>query len=95
MGPQELELYRAVDEVLQYTWDPIGVSSIPQARGEYHGYLPQVYGLLGGGADENAIAAYLTKVTTEQMGLSEKPSHDLEVAKILIDWKNFIVEKFA
>ncbi len=32
----ELELYRRVDEVLYYVWDPIGVASSPAA----HGYLP-------------------------------------------------------
>jgi hypothetical protein len=32
----ELELYRRVDEVLYYVWEPIGVASSPAA----HGYLP-------------------------------------------------------
>ena len=32
------ELYRRVDEVLHYLWDPIGVAGIPEARDEYYGY---------------------------------------------------------
>lgn len=34
-----LELYRRVDEVLFYVWDPIGVANSPAARDEYYGYL--------------------------------------------------------
>lgn len=80
-------LYRAVDEVLHYVWDPIGASAFPQARDEYHGYLPQVFGMLRDGADESTIAAYLTSVTTERMGVSSRPDHDRKVARVLLDWK--------
>jgi hypothetical protein len=82
-----MALYRAVDEVLHYLWDPIGINSVPQARDEYHGYLPKVFGMLREGADESQIAAYLTTVTTERMGLSPRTNHDRDVARILLDWK--------
>lgn len=87
LSGSDLALYRAVDEVLHYVWDPIGVSGVVQARDEYHGYLPQVFGLLRGGADESTIAAYLSSVTTERMGLSPRPDHDRDVARLLLDWK--------
>ena len=87
LSSQDVALYRAVDEVLHYVWDPIGINSIPQARDEYHGYLPQVFGMLRDGADESAIAAYLTAVSTERMGLSPRPDHDRDVARVLLDWK--------
>lgn len=32
------ELDKRIDEVLFYVWDPIGVSDIPEARGEYSSY---------------------------------------------------------
>ena len=95
LSPPDLELYRAVDEVLHYVWDPIGVLGVPQARDEYHGYLPHVFSLLHSGANEQAIAAYLGKVTTDNMGLSANAQHDLDVADILISWKDAINEKFA
>ncbi len=95
LSPQDKLLYQAVDEVLHYIWDPIGVSGVPQARDEYHGYFPHVFGLLCGGADEQTIADYLSNVTSERMGLSANPKHDLEVANILIDWKNAINEELA
>lgn len=95
LSPKDLELYRAVDEVLHYIWDPIGVSGVPQARDEYHGYLPHVFGLLRGSASEESIAVYLGEVTTNRMGLTANSQHDLEVANVLTDWKDAINEKFA
>ncbi len=56
LNPQDLALYRAVDEVLHYIWDPIGVSGSPEARDEYQGYLPHVFGLVREGRDDEAIA---------------------------------------
>ena len=46
LDPQQMELYRATDEVLHYIWDPIGVSDAPNARDEYSSYLPQVFKML-------------------------------------------------
>jgi hypothetical protein len=90
LSPPDLALYRAVDEVLHYVWDPIGVSPVPRARDEHHGYLPQVFSMLRNGPDKRAIAAYLGKVSTDSMGLSANAKHDLRVAQILIDWKEAI-----
>lgn len=95
MSPPDLELYRAVDEVLHYLWDPIGVSAVPQARDEYHAYLPKVFSLLRSGADGHAIAKYLGEVTVNRMGLTANSQHDLKVAEILIEWKGAVNEKFA
>jgi hypothetical protein len=90
LSAQDLALYRAVDEVLHYVWDPIGVNGIPQARDEYHGYLPQVFGLLRDGADESAIAAYLTAVSTGRMGLPLRPERDRDVARLLLEWQDCV-----
>ena len=87
LSAPDLLLYRAVDEVLHCVWDPIGVCGVPQARDEYHGYLPRVFRLLRDGADHNAISGLLTSITTERMGLSARPDHDRLVARILLDWK--------
>lgn len=58
-APPDLALYRAVDEVLHYIWDPIGVSGVPEARDEYQGYLPQVFKLVRERQSEETIANYL------------------------------------
>lgn len=43
MSPADKKLYQRADEVLHYVWDPIGLASMPAARDEYRGYLPQVF----------------------------------------------------
>jgi hypothetical protein len=95
LSPKDDALFEAVDEVLHYIWDPIGVRDCPQARDEYHSYVPQVFGLLRGGATSESISSYLSRVATETMGLSGNTTHDLKVAIILIDWKEAVDEKFA
>lgn len=95
LSPPELALYRAVDEVLHYVWDPIGVSRLPQARDEYHAYLPQVFGMLQEGAQASEIARHLSQITTERMGLAERAEHDLEVAHVLRECKDVILQRQA
>ena len=89
---KENELYQRVDEVLHYVWDPIGISEIPEARGEYHSYLPVAFGLLKRGATEVEIADYLGGVTSEMMELSTNRDRDLEIAEIIIDWRECLLE---
>ena len=95
LSPKDQALYNAVDEVLHYIWDPIGVSGVPKARDEYHSYLPHVFAMLRSSSSEVDIAAYLGEVVTEKMGLSARPQHDREVVSVLVDWKNMVDEKFA
>jgi hypothetical protein len=95
LSPKDAALYQATDEVLHYIWDPIGVRDVPQARDEYHSYLPQVFRMLREGQSAESIAGYLGKVTTETMGLSGKAEADLSAAAILISWKEAIDEKFS
>ncbi|MBN3788153.1 hypothetical protein G3N94_14765 [Burkholderia sp. Ac-20353] len=83
----ELELYRRVDEVLYYVWDPIGVALSPAARDEYQGYLPKVFVMLREGAGSSPIAAYLDEVATEMMDLEARPEHSRRIAELLLDWK--------
>jgi len=87
LSPSDLALYRAVDEVLHYLWDPIGVAGMPEARGEYHGYLPRVFGMLKDGANEAQLSQFLCSITTERMGLSARLDHDRVIASQLMAWK--------
>jgi hypothetical protein len=93
LSPPDNELYRRVDEVLHYVWDPIGVAGEPMARDEYHSYLPQVFQQLKSGGTAQDIADYLYNVTTDRMGLSGNRKHDEEVAAVLIGWMNAVQEK--
>ena len=95
LSPQDMALYRACDEVLHYVWDPIGVATAPQARDEYYSYLPLVFQMVRDGRSEEEVAKYLTQITTVQMGLDEAHSHDLDVARLLLEWKDVVDEKYA
>ncbi|CAE6824571.1 hypothetical protein [Paraburkholderia haematera] len=90
MTDADLELYRRVDEVLYYVWDPIGIAQSPVARDEYQGYLPKVFAMLQEGADASSVAGYLDTVATERMGLQENGEHSKHVAELLLDWKTMI-----
>ncbi|HWU50379.1 MAG TPA: hypothetical protein VN042_10910, partial [Asticcacaulis sp.] len=82
LPPFEMELYRAVDEVLYYRWDPIGIGDDVWARDEYYGYLPHTFTLLmNESSHPEDIAAYLHKMATVNMGLSAHAiDHDLNIA---------------
>ena len=43
----DMNLSKSIAEALHYKWDPIGVSGIPQAIGEYDSYVPELYELIG------------------------------------------------
>ena len=90
LSDTELELYRRVDEVLYYLWDPIGVATSPAARDEYQMYLPTVFTMLHEGMDASPIAVYLDGVVTDRMGLDANPEHSKRVAELLLDWKTEI-----
>ncbi|WP_144138121.1 hypothetical protein [Paraburkholderia sp. BCC1884] len=90
LSDTKLELYRRIDEVLYYVWDPIGVATSPAARDEYQGYLPTVFTMLQEGMDASPIAAYLDDVVTDRMGLDANPEHSKRVAELLLGWKTEI-----
>jgi len=64
------EMYRRVDEVLYYIWDPIGSSDEPFARGEYSNYVPSILGLVLQNDDPAPIVARLTEIMRDWMGLT-------------------------
>ena len=92
LPPHQLELYKRIDEVLFYKWDPIGVSDGDWARDEYQSYLPQVFKLVLENDSPERSAEYLTIVATESMGLSATKESDLKIAKLILEIKDGIEE---
>lgn len=85
-----MELYKRIDELLYYKWDPIGISDSDWARDEYQSYLPRVFILALENKIPEPIANYLTAITTENMGLSEAKEHDMKIAKLILEVKEGI-----
>jgi len=78
------EIWRRVDEVLFYLWDPIGISPEPNARAEYENYVPKIVGLIERGAKSQEIAAELKSIISECMGLTPDEARCLSIAELLL-----------
>ena len=87
LPPDQLELYKRIDEILFYKWDPIGISDWDWARDEYQSYLPRVFSHALESDSPEQITKYLGVASTESMGLSAAPEHDMEIAKMIIEIK--------
>ena len=87
------EIYRgAVDEILHYMWDPIGVAGIPAARDEYTNYVGEVVEMVSKGSNLESIAQLLNNIAVQRMGLSPNIANCIDVAKSLIDWYEAVNE---
>ena len=96
LPPDQMQLYRRVDEVLHYIRDPIGISDTPEVRDEYQSYLPHVFSLLVRGAPSDEVAAFLVTTATETMGLSGRRHHEehaKEVAEVLERWRDITLDR--
>lgn len=90
MNQSPEELFKRVDEVLHYLWDPIGISHIPEARDEYTSYVPKIVDALLRNTPPEELAEILSGIDTNRMGLEKAIEHDLAVAKVLISWKHHL-----
>ena len=86
MIPEQIKLYKSIDEILWFDWDPIGINKIG-IRDEYNSYLPQVYQLKVFGATEMEIAKYLNEVVTERMGMESNMEFNKKIAEKIIALK--------
>lgn len=67
---KEFLIYRKIDEILRFDWNPIGLNHIDDPRDEYISYVPEIFHLKKTGAGKQEIAKYLFKIETERMGIS-------------------------
>ncbi len=84
LPPEQMELYRFIDEVLYREWDPIGVSDLDEARDEYQSYLPLVFVKAVRGESAEEIASYLREIELGHMGLSSPTEYALTVAEKIV-----------
>jgi hypothetical protein len=88
LPPDELALYKAIDEILWKDWDPIGVNDMPEARDEYQSYLPHIFRLAIEGKDAEHISSSLIATIEGNIGLCADKEHCLKVAKKIVAAKN-------
>ncbi len=78
---------RAVADLLDREWDPIGVYEDDQSPvpGEYESYAWEVLGHLRHGDSESQIAALLAAIKRRMMDLGPGPE-DARAARALVAW---------
>ena len=84
------ELWKRIDEVLYYVWDPIGVSDEPCARGEYESYVLKVLQLVEENNDIHPISVHLANIARNELGLSPDKKRCDCTAGILLKYKEAI-----
>lgn len=70
MKIEDKTLYQAIDDILWYDWDPIGLNDNEKIRDEYQGYTPHIFTLKKQGADVFKIAQHLYRLEAIDMGMS-------------------------
>ncbi len=90
--PDDDELFKRVDEVVHYIWDPIGICEHPQARDEYHSYLAAIFSRVKSGKAEDIIE-YMKWAAGEHMGLSFDLDKAEKATEVLLEWKRVIDER--
>lgn len=87
VSPEKIALYKKVDDVLWYDWDPIGVNdSAP--RNEYRSYVPEIFSMLTQNKSAIEIADRLYKIKTVTIGVLGNRKRCLKIAEMLINHKN-------
>ena len=84
MTTEQLKIYKSIDEILWFDWDPIGINK-HGIRDEYSGYIPKVYKLKISGANKIEIAKYLDEVVTERMGMESNLDFSERIAEKIIN----------
>ena len=79
-------LYKKIDDILWFDWDPIGVNDIAP-RDEYQSYVPEIFRLVKSNADRQEIAGRLLKLETENMGMGGTLENCLTIADKILQTK--------
>lgn len=93
LKPVEKEIYRRVDEVVFYVWDPIGVGAGPEVREEYSSYVPQIFTMLMAKKPKADIANHLESTVIERMGLKPDRGRLLEIVELLEAYRDLLVSR--
>jgi hypothetical protein len=79
-------LYKRIDSILWFNWDPIGVNDIAP-RDEYKTYTSTIFDLKRAGADKESIAKHLFEIETKWMGLFGSLDRCLRIAELIVNLK--------
>jgi hypothetical protein len=80
---KDVLLYKKIDDILWYDWDPIGINDIAP-RDEYQSYVPEIFKLVKAKAGKQEIANRLHRLETENMAMSGTIENCLSIAEKII-----------
>jgi hypothetical protein len=93
MNNKDKELYKRIDEVLHYIWDPIGVANEPYARNEYESYVPQIFSMVKSNKELQLISKRLAEIESDRMEFTPNIENCNKVVEILIAYKKKIFDE--
>jgi len=93
LQPRDAELFRRIEEVVHYIWDPIGISEYPGARDEYHSYLTAIYGNVKS-EDLESLVEYM-KWVVGNMGLTFNKEDASKAAHVMLEWKRHLDDQHS
>ena len=85
MKKEDVILYKAIDDILWFDWDPIGVNDNEEIRDEYQGYTPQIFKLKKDGADVNKITKHIYQLEIVSMGMTGNKERCKIIAEKIIN----------
>lgn len=80
MTNQQNKTYAAIDEILWFDWDPIGINNVAP-RDEYQSYTQTIFGLKLSQASVDIIAQKLYDIETNTIGIYGDFERCREIAK--------------
>ncbi|MEM7600866.1 MAG: hypothetical protein AAF357_05575 [Verrucomicrobiota bacterium] len=92
----QIRLYRRIDGVLNYIWDPIGISASAWARDEYQSYVPRVFTSVLQASPRAGLRDYLIHIESEHMGLGKRFGMTKRIdslVDLLFDLKEALIEE--
>ena len=85
LPPDQVALYQAIDEIIFFDWDPIGVRDFADcARDEYYTYLPRIFSIALTG-DRELIADHLHEISDQNMCCPMRREHHLRIADRILE----------
>jgi hypothetical protein len=81
--PAEKIIYKKIEEILCFDWDPIGVGELP--RDEFASYVPEIYRLKKKGASNEEIAQNLYTIAKDTIGMPGTIEFCRDIAKKIED----------
>lgn len=90
MDDRQIELFRRIDEVLCYIWDPIGINDSAYARDEYSSYVPVICSAAQKKNCTNEIADCLNTIVMSSMGLQSDKAACMRAAEQIFEWSELL-----